>query len=81
MDDINAGVIMRSMQQTAAVDHRFAIGSIVRLRRTIPLRNAVPGLYEVLAKLPQQQGEFQYRVKSEREPYQRIMKEGEVERA
>lgn len=73
--------MMRAIQQTAAVGHRFAIGSMVCLMRAIPLRNAVPGPYEVLAKLPEQQGEYQYRVKSEREPYQRIVKEGDIERA
>jgi hypothetical protein len=37
------------------------------------------GLYEVLALLPERDGEFQYRIKSEREPYQRIVKELELE--
>ena len=45
----------------------------------MPLRNAVPGLYEVLAQLPARDGELQYRVKSDREPYQRSVKELELE--
>jgi hypothetical protein len=38
-------------------------------------------LYEVLAMLPERDGELQYRIKSEREPYQRIMKASELEPA
>ena len=69
---------MKELHQNAPAGHRFAIGSLVRLVR---LRNAVPGLYEILALLPEREGELQYRVKSEREPYQRIIKEDELEPA
>jgi hypothetical protein len=70
---------MRVMDQNAPISHRFAIGNMVRLSKTVPMRYAVAGLYEILAQLPEQEGELQYRVKSEREPYQRIVKEGELE--
>jgi len=69
---------MKELHQNAPAGHRFAIGSLVRLVR---LRNAVPGLYEILALLPEREGELQYRVKSEREPYQRIIKEDDLEPA
>jgi hypothetical protein len=59
--------------------HRFAVGKMVRLSRAVRLRNAVPGIYEILAQLPARDGELQYRIKSDREPYQRIMKEDELE--
>lgn len=59
--------------------HRFAIGSMVRFSRMDPWRNAVTGPYEILAKLPERDGAFEYRVKSEREPYQRIIREDELE--
>jgi hypothetical protein len=71
---------MSTAQSNAIVCHRYGIGIMVRLR-VIPLRNAVPGPYEVLAQLPEREGELQYRIKSDREPYQRIAKEGELERA
>jgi hypothetical protein len=45
------------------------------------LRNAAAGNYEVLAQLPERDGDLQYRIKSDREPYQRIVKEGELEQA
>jgi hypothetical protein len=70
---------MRTADGNTVVSHRFARGNMVRLCRAMPLRNAVPGAYEVLALLPERDGEFQYRVKSEREPYQRIVKELELE--
>ena len=54
---------------------------MVQLSKGVPLRNAVAGPYEVLSQLPEREGEFQYRIKSAREPYQRIMKEGDLELA
>jgi hypothetical protein len=70
-------IIMTAFQNT---NHRFAIGTMVHLHRVGPLRNAVPGPYEVLETLPERDGELQYRIKSAREPYQRVMGEGELER-
>jgi len=72
---------MRTAQSDATACHRYRIGSMVRLSTIVPLRDAVPGPYEVLAQLPDREGELQYRIKSAREPYQRIAKEGELERA
>jgi hypothetical protein len=72
---------MRTAQPNAVISHRFAIGNMVRLSRVLPLQNAVPGPYAVLAQLPERDGELQYRIKSNREPYQRIIKEDELEQA
>jgi hypothetical protein len=72
---------MRTAQSDATACYRYGIGIMVRLSRIMPLRNAVPGSYEVLAQLPEREGELQYRIKSPGEPYQRIAKEGELERA
>jgi len=79
--DINAGMIMRTIRQNTPVNHRFAIGNVVRLTQVIPSGNAVPGPYEILAQLPEREGELQYRIKSDREPYQRIVKEDELKPA
>lgn len=62
-------------------DHRFAVGIMVRFRKTDRLRNAAPGPYEVLETLPPREGAYQYRIKSAREPYQRISTEDELELA
>jgi hypothetical protein len=69
------------MHENSVDSHRFAIGAIVRLNSIGPIGNAVPGAYKVLAKLPERDGELQYRIKSEREPYQRIVKEYQLEMA
>jgi hypothetical protein len=81
MDNIIAGAVMRAPHADAVASHRFAAGRMVRLSRAIPLRNAAAGNYEVLAQLPERDGDLQYRIKSDREPYQRIVKEGELETA
>lgn len=70
---------MKENHQNASVGHRFAIGNTVQISKVVPLRNAASGLYEILARLPERDGEFQYRIKSQREPYQRIIKEDELE--
>jgi hypothetical protein len=72
---------MREIHQNIPLSHRFAIGKMVRLSRGIALRNAVAGPYEILAQLPEREGDLQYRIKSAHEPYQRIMKEGDLELA
>ena len=81
MDYIIAGAVMRTPHADAVASHRFAAGHMVRLSRAIPLRNAAAGNYEVLAQLPERDGDLQYCIKSDREPYQRIVKEGELEQA
>ena len=43
--------------------------------------NAVSGAYKIIATLPKQDGELQYRIKSEHEPFQRTVKEYLLERA
>ena len=70
---------MRVAHADTVVGHRFAAGHVVHLGRAVPFRNAAAGNYEVVAQLPERDGEFQYRIKSDREPYQRIVKEGELE--
>lgn len=81
MDNIIAGAVMRTFHEDTVANHRFATGRTVRLSKGFPFRNAAGGTYEVLAQLPARDGEFQYRIKSEREPYQRVVKEDELERA
>ena len=73
--------MISGVHQHATMSHRFAIGTMVRLNRRDPIRNAVPGHYEVHANLPERDGELQYRIKSEREPYQRIIKESALDQA
>jgi hypothetical protein len=59
--------------------HRFRIGSTVHLCRNFPTRNAAAGGYAVLAHIPVRDGEPQYRIKNYSEPYQRTVRESEIE--
>ena len=61
--------------------HRFAVGRIVRISGGLSARNAAAGTYKVVAQLPERDGALQYRIKSEREPFQRIIKEDELDAA
>jgi hypothetical protein len=78
MDFNDAGAVMSTSVHTG-MGHRFAVGSTVQLSSLVLSRNTVQGPYEVLAQLPQRDGEFQYRIKSSREPYQRIVRQDELE--
>lgn len=63
--------------QVISGNHRFALGNVVHIKE--PRRiNAAPGPYEVIAQLPEREGELQYRLKSLREPYDRIIKEDQL---
>lgn len=59
--------------------YRFAIGSSVHLARRGFTRFAVQGPFEVLALLPERDGQLQYRIKSSAEPYHRVAREDELE--
>ena len=82
MENIVASALMRFDQELdTTLTHRFHVGQMVRLSGGFPLRNAVAGDYKVLSQLPSRDGELQYRIKSSREPYERVVKEGELEHA
>jgi hypothetical protein len=61
--------------------HRFRVGQKVQLTRSYPLRMAADGFYEVIRQLPDNAGEFYYRIKSSREAHERVAKESELEKA
>lgn len=54
--------------------HRFQIGQTVFLRPSLGL-NIPGGAYVVTKKLPERGGEFEYRVKSVKEPHERVVQE------
>jgi hypothetical protein len=61
--------------------HLFRSGQTVRLNRGFPYRSAAEGTYEVVRQLPDNGGDLQYRIKSAREPHERVVKERDLERA
>lgn len=59
--------------------HKFHTGQSVRIVTGFPYRNAATGLYEVVRQLPFAEGDYQYRIKSGHEQYERVVKESEIE--
>ena len=59
-------------------EHRFRPGQKVQLHRGYPYNSAADGDYEIVGRLPNSGGECQYRIKSMREPHERVVKETEV---
>jgi hypothetical protein len=57
--------------------HRFHIGQLVQLASAIS-RNVPGGSYEIIKKLPESGGEFEYRIKSINEPHERVARESEL---
>jgi hypothetical protein len=69
---------MREDRDAVVAGHRFALGQTVRLSPSRILPNVAGGDYTIIALLPPRDGEFQYRVKSKLEPYERVLKEDDV---
>jgi hypothetical protein len=57
--------------------HEFQIGQTVFLSPSIG-RNVPGGAYIITKKLPERDGEFEYRVKSVNEPYERVVRESQL---
>jgi hypothetical protein len=58
--------------------HQFRSGQVVHLCRSIRY-GAAEGDYEIVRQLPDEGGEFQYRIKSMREPHERVVRESDLE--
>jgi hypothetical protein len=58
--------------------HKFQVGEIVHLS---PTRNLPGGFYKVIKQLPEISGEFQYRMKSVKEPHERVVRESELHKS
>jgi hypothetical protein len=61
--------------------HQFHIGQTVYLRRSAFTRDAAPGIYEIRAVLPEEDGRRQYKIKSLIEPHERVVSEQELSEA
>jgi hypothetical protein len=56
--------------------HKFKIGQKIYLERSL----SVPGgAYVVTKRLPERDGEFEYRIKSVNEPHERVVRESQLE--
>ena len=60
---------------------KFRTGQLVRLSRSSYTLSAADGDYKIVRSLPDGGGETQYRIKSMREPHERVVTESELEKA
>jgi hypothetical protein len=58
--------------------HKFRVGQLVQLAPAIS-RNVPGGTYEIIKQLPENRGEFEYRIKSMNERYERVVQENELQ--
>ena len=59
-------------------DYAFKIGQMAVYRPTTRLTSAVPGPYQIIRRMPTEYGEFKYRIKSPREPHERVAMESDL---
>ena len=57
--------------------HKFHVRQLVQLNLSIS-RNVPRGSYEITKKLPEREGEFEYRIKSMSEPHEHVARESEL---
>jgi hypothetical protein len=69
----------RWVQTTVMPGYKFKIGQSVHLTGS-PLLGAPAGPYQVTQRLPERDGELQYRIKSPTEGHKRVAKESELRR-
>ena len=60
--------------ESSMLSRKFHVGQLVQLIPSIN-RNVPGGSYEIIRKLPESRGEFEYRIKSMNEPYDRVVQD------
>jgi hypothetical protein len=63
-----------------SMSYKFKIGAIVTVRSERNV-NAASGVYRVTKQLPDSGGECEYRIKSVREPHERVARRSELTKA
>jgi hypothetical protein len=61
--------------------HKYRVGDSVRLSRGRFADRAGSGIYEIVRLLPESDGEYQYRIRAAGAQNERMVREGEIERA
>jgi hypothetical protein len=69
-----------SSLSTLMPSHKFEVGDVVTLRPVVSL-NVPGGTYQVTRQLPENRGEFEYRIKNLEEAHERVVRESELTRA
>ena len=68
----------RLRRRTYTTAYAFKIGQMADYGPTPRLTSAVPGPYQIVQKMPPEDGEFKYRIKSPREPHERVAMESDL---
>jgi hypothetical protein len=71
---------MTSRRSTRVIAHKFNVGQTVFFTGAMMGRATAGGGYRVVRLLPSDGGDFQYRIKSAAEAYERVAKESQLER-
>ncbi|MET0219874.1 MAG: hypothetical protein ABW175_19640 [Bradyrhizobium sp.] len=58
--------------------HKFAVGETVYFTASNVSRPAAGGTYEIIRQLPTEGDDFQYRIKSSTEAFERVAKESQL---
>ena len=74
-------LISKPLEASDVLARKFDVGQSVYLRPNLSTRNAAFGVYEIRATLPAEEGQFQYRIKSQIELHERVVKESELSKA
>jgi hypothetical protein len=74
-------LISKPSEASDVLARKFDVGQSVYLRPNLSTRNAAFGVYEIRATLPAEDGEFRYRIKSQIELHERVVKESELSKA
>jgi hypothetical protein len=74
-------LISKLSEASAVLARKFDVGQSVYLRPNLSTSNAAFGVYEIRATLPAEDGQFRYRIKSQLELHERVVKESELSAA
>ena len=66
------------MQRTFVSDYAFKIGQMVDYRPQARFANTARGFYKITQRMPSQDGEFRYRIKSPSEAHERVANESDL---
>jgi hypothetical protein len=59
-------------------DYAFKIGEMVDYRPSVRFANKARGPYQITQRMPSDDGEFRYRIKSSNESHERVASESEL---
>ena len=77
---VQAAEISKPSEASDVLARKFDVGQSVYLRPNLSTRNAAFGVYEIRATLPTEDGD-RYRIKSQIELHERVVKESELSKA